>query len=100
MRPRIGKKTVSAIRRELLALRIENPTWTSVSTELQDDSRFLLAAISMEVGLSEREYEIAKDICAKIISAYVGDDADEYTWMVVVKIGNEVIESKMSNIES
>lgn len=93
MKPRISREVVSAIRRELVAQRNKTKDWLAFSTELQDDSTFLLVSVEMPTGLENQRYLTASEDIRRIVGGKVASVGDDYSWMGVVKVEGRVVES-------
>ena len=97
MKPKISHKTVTEIRKELLRARGQN-AWTSFSTELQDDSRFLLISVELPYNAGEQQYKDACKALQSIVADRILPVPLEYSWMGVVTVGGKVVESVMSEM--
>lgn len=95
MKPKISQTTVNAIRQELLERRKESPEWLAYTTELQNDATFLLIAVQMPPRLGDQRYKAACEQIRRIVADKIPPSRGEYSWMGVIKIEGEVVESVM-----
>lgn len=95
---KISRDTVAGIRRQLLRRRIERGDWLDFYTELQDGGTFLLVRVEMPPGLDQRAYQETCEDIRHIIGDKIAPVSEGYSWMGVVKVSNEVVESVMSEL--